>query len=98
MSAKGPMSAIQRGVARVVGGLDLSRDSMTVIVREIIEGQATAAQVGGLLVGLAAKGETSDEIVGAAAAMREAVIPIETTRTPLIDTCGTGGSGIARRN
>lgn len=98
MSANRPMSAIQRGVARVVGGLDLSRDSMTAIVREIMEGQATAAQVGGLLVGLAAKGETSDEIVGAAAAMREAVIPIETTRTPLIDTCGTGGSGIARRN
>ena len=71
---------------------------MTSIVREIMAGGATPAQVGGLLVGLAAKGETLEEIVGAAAAMREAVIPIPATRTPLVDTCGTGGSGIARRN
>lgn len=97
MSA-GETRAIQRGVAELSRGASLSRAAMTAIVREIMAGEATPAQIGGLLVGLAAKGETMDEIVGAATAMREAVIPIETTRRPVIDTCGTGGSGIARRN
>jgi anthranilate phosphoribosyltransferase len=90
--------AIQRGIADLSRGADLSRAAMTAIVREIMAGEATPAQIGGLLIGLAAKGETMDEIVGAATAMREAVIPVATTRSPVIDTCGTGGSGIARRN
>jgi len=98
MSGERTNAAIRSGVAQVVTGQDLSRETMTSIVREIMAGGATPAQVGGLLVGLAAKGETLEEIVGAAAAMREAVIPIATSRTPLVDTCGTGGSGIARRN
>src|SRR5690606_16226694 len=55
-------------------------------------------QVGALLMGLAQKGETLDEIVGAARAMREAVTPVRCRRAPLLDTCGTGGSGVARLN
>lgn len=57
-----------------------------------MSGQAGDAQIGGLLVGLAAKGTTVEELVGAATVMREQVIPVE-TQTPgvILDTCGTGG-------
>ncbi|MCB9705636.1 MAG: anthranilate phosphoribosyltransferase [Myxococcales bacterium] len=95
---EGEVPVIKVGIARLTRGLEIGRDDMTAIVREIMAGAATPAQIGGLLVGLAARGETIDEIVGAAAAMREAVVGVVTTRRPLIDTCGTGGSGVARRN
>jgi anthranilate phosphoribosyltransferase len=57
-----------------------------------MSGQASDAQIGGLLVGLAAKGTTVEELVGAATVMREQVIPVE-AQTPgvILDTCGTGG-------
>jgi anthranilate phosphoribosyltransferase len=68
------------------------------IFREIMAGQCEPAQIGALLMGLSLTGETVDQITGAALAMREAAVHVETTRSPLIDTCGTGGSGIPRRN
>jgi anthranilate phosphoribosyltransferase len=61
-------------------------------------GEASPAQIGALLMGLAQKGETTEEIEGAAAAMREAALLVETSRERVIDCCGTGGSGIPRRN
>lgn len=79
-------------------GEDLSRDAMTKVFREIMGGRCDPAQIGALLMGLAVKGETLDEIVGAATAMREAVTPVRCRREPLLDTCGTGGSGVPRRN
>ncbi|MGE5610148.1 MAG: anthranilate phosphoribosyltransferase, partial [Bacillota bacterium] len=58
----------------------------------IMSGQATDAQIGGLLVGLAAKGTTVEELVGAAIVMRDKAIPIECDgQGVIIDTCGTGG-------
>jgi anthranilate phosphoribosyltransferase len=57
-----------------------------------MSGQAAEAQIAGLLVGLAAKGTTVDELVGAASAMREKVIPIDSGgMSVVLDTCGTGG-------
>jgi anthranilate phosphoribosyltransferase len=57
-----------------------------------MSGEATDAQIGGLLVGLAAKGTTVEELTGAAAVMREKAIPISTGEHGVVlDTCGTGG-------
>lgn len=71
---------------------DLSRAEAREAFTHIMSGEATEAQIGGLLVGLAAKGTTVDELVGAATVMREKAVPIECdTGGVIIDTCGTGG-------
>src|SRR5438477_1280963 len=71
---------------------DLTRDEARDAFAHIMSGQATEAQIGGLLVGLAAKGTTVEELVGAATVMREKSIPVgcDGDRV-IIDTCGTGG-------
>ena len=58
-----------------------------------MSGNATPAQIGGFLVALRLKGETADEIAGAAEAMRAHVIPVHPKRDDLVDTAGTGGDG-----
>lgn len=71
---------------------DLTRDEAREAFELIMSGKAADAQVGGLLVGLAAKGTTVEELVGAATVMREKVVPVETGTDELVlDTCGTGG-------
>src|SRR3954464_14241417 len=71
---------------------DLTRDEARAGFNHIMSGDATDAQIGGLLVGLAAKGTTVEELVGAATVMREKVLPIGCNREEIIiDTCGTGG-------
>ena len=64
---------------------DLTRDEAREAFEIIMSGQASDAQIGGLLVGLASKGSTAEEIVGAASVMREKVVPISCERTALID-------------
>lgn len=73
---------------------DLTREEMYSVMRSIMTGEATPAQIGGFLVGLRMKGETIDEIVASAAVMRELVTAVEIEDPHLIDTCGTGGDGI----
>ena len=72
---------------------DLNRDEARDAFSHIMSGEATDAQIGGLLVGLAAKGTTVEELVGAATVMREKAVPIDCDRSAgvIIDTCGTGG-------
>lgn len=71
---------------------DLTRDEARAAFMHIMSGEATEAQIGGLLVGLAAKGSTVDELVGAATVMREKVIGVSSESGDVIlDTCGTGG-------
>jgi len=71
---------------------DLTRDETRDAFLHIMSGQASEAQVGGLLVGMAAKGTTVEELVGAATVMREKAIPISCDhRQIILDTCGTGG-------
>jgi anthranilate phosphoribosyltransferase len=78
---------------RVVDRQDLSRADARAAMDSIMRGQATPAQIGGFLVALRLKGETSDEIAGFAEAMREHVVPVRPTREDLVDTAGTGGDG-----
>jgi len=71
---------------------DLTRDEARTAFLHIMSGVAAEAEIGGLLVGLAAKGTTVDELVGAALVMREKVIPIDCSGIEVVlDTCGTGG-------
>ena len=58
-------------IAAVIDGRDLSKTEMNAVMKLIMTGEATDAQIGGFLVGLRLKGETVDEIVGAAEVMRE---------------------------
>ncbi|MEX2488869.1 MAG: anthranilate phosphoribosyltransferase [Pseudomonadales bacterium] len=85
-------------IARVMEAGDLDEDEMLAVMRLIMNGHATDAQIGGFLVGLSIKGETVDEITAAATVMRELVTPVEVSPEHLVDTCGTGGSGIAKFN
>ena len=90
--------AMRRGLAALSQGQDLPRAEVEAIFDELMSGRCDEAQIGALLMGLAQKGETIEEIAGAAAAMRRAVVPVTSRHTDLLDTCGTGGSGIPRRN
>ena len=82
----------------VISGSDLTFDQAHQAFGQIMEGQWSEAQIGGFLVALAAKGETADEIAGAATAMREHVLPIDAGGEDVIDTCGTGGTGLRTFN
>jgi anthranilate phosphoribosyltransferase len=84
---------IQDALAQLLDGRDLSRDDTRRVMDTIMSGGATPAQIGGFLVALRLKGETADEIAGAAEAMRAHVIPVRPERTDLVDTAGTGGDG-----
>jgi anthranilate phosphoribosyltransferase len=84
---------IQDALAQLLDGKDLSRDESRAVMNTIMSGDATPGQIGGFLVALRLKGETADEIAGAAEAMRAHVIPVEPKRQDLVDTAGTGGDG-----
>src|SRR5262245_4878062 len=78
-------------LGRVAGGDNLSFDEMAAAIDAIMDGGWNDEQIGLLLTALAAKGETVDEIAGAAFAMRKHMTPIRSRYTQLLDTCGTGG-------
>ena len=86
-----PVSIIAQ-IKRAAAGDDLSVLEMRETVNAIMDGDVTPAQVAALLMALAIKGETADEVAGAAAAMREHAIAIA-PRSGAIDVCGTGGDG-----
>jgi anthranilate phosphoribosyltransferase len=92
-------AVIVRAIGRALDKQDLSRAEMADVVGQIMDGQATAAQIGGLLIALRAKGEAVEELVGAAAAMRSRALPLEHPEPERsIDTCGTGGDGAGMVN
>jgi anthranilate phosphoribosyltransferase len=80
-------------IGRVSGGGDLTFDEMSAAIDSIMRGEWSDDQMGMLLTALSAKGETVDEIAGAAAAMRRHMTPIKSSLTGILDTCGTGGGG-----
>ncbi len=84
---------IKQALNTLVARVDLSTEEMIAVMRIIMTGGATPAQIGGFLVALRMKGETLDEITGAAMVMRELATPVDINVDYLVDTCGTGGDG-----
>jgi anthranilate phosphoribosyltransferase len=84
---------IEIAIKRIVDGQHLGRDEMHEVFAEVMDGRASDTQKSALLIALRMKGETADEITGAAMAMRERVTPLTVDRDRIIDTCGTGGDG-----
>jgi len=84
---------IREALERVVVRMDLERAEMREVMRAIMSGECTDAQIGGFLVALRMKGESIDEITAAAEVMRELATPVEVGVDPLIDVVGTGGDG-----
>lgn len=84
---------IQRAIAQVIEGHSLSTDDMVAVMRQIMTGECTDAQIAGFLVALRIKGETVSEITGAAKVMRELATSVSVTGDHLVDIVGTGGDG-----
>lgn len=97
---------IKNAINKVVLHQDLTEAEMIEVMNEIMGGEATPAQIGSFITALRMKGETVDEITGAARVMREHATPIHVSksldidredinldRETILDTCGTGGSG-----
>jgi anthranilate phosphoribosyltransferase len=81
---------IREAIKMLIDNLSLSEAEMAECMKEIMEGKATDAQIGAFLTGLRIKGETIEEITGAARIMREKAITIKAPEG-VLDTCGTGG-------
>lgn len=90
--------SIKEALNRLLEGRDLSRAEAGAVMGAIMGGEATPAQIAGIMVALRMKGETRDEITGFAEVMRSFASRVETEREGLLDTCGTGGSGIHKFN
>jgi anthranilate phosphoribosyltransferase len=89
---------MQAAIRTVTEHTDLCAADMEAVMRLIMTGQATPAQVGGFLVGLRMKGESVDEIAAAASVMRELATHVNVAGPYLVDTCGTGGDGASTFN
>ncbi len=72
---------------------DLSREQMRQFVAWLLSGTADQPTITACLLTLSDKGETVDELVGAAEALRDSMLPVRSPNRPLLDTCGTGGDG-----
>ena len=94
-----PADALQSAVRRLAFGESLSAEHSAEAFGLIMSGEATPAQVAALLMALRVKGETPDEVAGAARALRAAMIPIDAEdHGTLVDTCGTGGGAVTTFN
>jgi anthranilate phosphoribosyltransferase len=85
------MSIIQSSIAKLFNRESLSVDEAEITMREIMSGAASPAQIGAFLGALRVKGETIEEIVGSAKAMRAYALRVSVNDANAIDTCGTGG-------
>ncbi|MFC4808500.1 anthranilate phosphoribosyltransferase [Paenibacillus sp. GCM10023250] len=98
MTVTNEIMTMQRALNQLIGGADLSREEARGVMDLIMSGEATGAQIGAVATALRLKGETRDEITGFAEAMRAHSRHVATERNGLLDTCGTGGSGIHKFN
>ena len=89
------MKRIQQALEKLVNKQDLPPEQMREVMRFIMQGQASPAQLAAFLIALRCKGESVDEISAAVQVLRELAtpLPLAVTDLPLIDTCGTGGDG-----
>jgi anthranilate phosphoribosyltransferase len=91
-------SPLRRALAALAKRQSLSEEQTAEVFGVVMSGEATPAQIGGLLLGLRAKGETADELAGAARALRAAMVRVHTAHEHLVDTCGTGGGSVTTFN
>jgi anthranilate phosphoribosyltransferase len=82
---------MQTAIKMVTEHKNLPAADMASVMRLIMTGEATPAQVGGFLIGLRMKGETVEEVAAAAGVMRELSTRVDVAKEYLVDTCGTGG-------
>jgi len=82
---------IKEAIAKVVTKTNLSEAEAVAVMREIMQGEATDAQIAAYITALRMKGETVEEITGSARVMREKAVPIKLDAQYQVDTCGTGG-------
>lgn len=85
---------IREAIDKVVKHFDLTESETHEVFEEIMSGKATVAQISSFITALSMKGETVEEITGAARVMREKSLKINMNKEEVVDTCGTGGSGI----
>ncbi|WP_439133254.1 anthranilate phosphoribosyltransferase [Pseudomaricurvus sp.] len=84
---------IKEALGKIIERQDLTQEEMTQVMRQVMTGEATDAQIGALLVALRMKSESIDEITGAAIVMRELATKVDLGCDHLIDLVGTGGDG-----
>jgi anthranilate phosphoribosyltransferase len=80
-------------LTRIIKREDLSDIQMSEMMNTVLTGEASEAQIGAMMAALATKGETFQELAGAARAMRQNATRIQAVGSPVVDTCGTGGDG-----
>lgn len=76
---------------KIIQGKNLNETEMSQMITEIFSGNITDAQIGAFMAALATKGETFEELAGAARAMRRKAVRIQVSAPTVVDTCGTGG-------
>ncbi len=91
-------SPLRRALLALANRQSLSEDQTAEVFGVVMAGEATPAQIGGLLMGLRAKGETADELAGATRALRGAMVRVTAAHEHLVDTCGTGGGSVPTFN
>jgi anthranilate phosphoribosyltransferase len=91
--SKSNKSVVQEAINSVIEGGSLTRSGAQAVMEAIMDGEATAAQIGALLATLRMKGETVEEVAGFAAGMRAKLDTFPLSSEGLLDTCGTGGDG-----
>jgi anthranilate phosphoribosyltransferase len=89
---------IKEAIAKLVNREDLNEPQMMEVMDEVMEGKATSAQIAAFMTSLRIKGETVDEVTGAARIMRRKATRIDARSPIIVDTCGTGGDGMKTFN
>jgi anthranilate phosphoribosyltransferase len=80
-------------LSKIIQKENLNEEQMSQMITDIFSGNITDAQIGAMMAALATKGETFEELAGAARAMRRKALRIQTSAATVVDTCGTGGDG-----
>src|SRR5881394_365249 len=91
-------SPLRRALHALANRQSLSEEATAEVFGVVMSGEATPAQIGALLMGLRAKGETADELAGAVRALRAAMVRVDASHDHLVDTCGTGGGSVTTFN
>ena len=89
---------IKEAIAKLVEGQHLTEAEAQAAMSQIMDGEATPAQIGAFLAAMRLKGETVAELVGCVRAMRASAVKVVCQHSDLVDTCGTGGDGVGTFN